>query len=262
MEFFTASLWAETLKGRRSKVPWLTALGISLAPFMGGLFMVILKDPERARSMGLITAKAQLTACVADWPTFLSFLVYTVAVGGAMLFALVTAWIFGREFSDHTVKELLALPARREVIVSAKFILLALWALGVMVIIFGLHLLVGMWVGLPGWSPALVWTAAGDLLATTILTLGLMPPVALLASAGRGYLPPMGWAILTVVLAQIAGVLGWGAWFPWAVPASFSGMAGPRAEQIGWYSYFMVAAVCAAGLAGTYLWWRSADQTR
>jgi hypothetical protein len=36
--------------------------------------MIILKDPERARSMGLISAKAQLAAGVADWPTRLSLL--------------------------------------------------------------------------------------------------------------------------------------------------------------------------------------------
>lgn len=36
--------------------------------------MIILKDPEAARSMGLITAKAQLVAGVADWQTFFSTL--------------------------------------------------------------------------------------------------------------------------------------------------------------------------------------------
>ena len=94
-----AALWAESLMARRSKVPWLTAFGFSLAPLMGGLFMVILKDPARARSMGLISTKAQLTAGVADWPTFLGVLAQATAVGGAMLFALVTAWVFGREFA-------------------------------------------------------------------------------------------------------------------------------------------------------------------
>ena len=112
MILFLAALWAEALKARRSKVPWLTALGFSLAPLVGGLFMIILKDPERARSMGLISAKAQLAAGVADWPTFFGLLAQATAVGGAMLFTIVTAWVFGREFSDHTAKELLALPTR------------------------------------------------------------------------------------------------------------------------------------------------------
>jgi hypothetical protein len=49
-------------KARRSKVSLLTAAGFSLFPIIDGLFMFILKDPERARAMGLISVKAQLTA--------------------------------------------------------------------------------------------------------------------------------------------------------------------------------------------------------
>src|SRR5262245_48736001 len=62
--------------------------------------------------------------------------------------------------------------------------------------------------------------------------------------------------------AQIVAALGWGAWFPWSVPALFSGLAGPRAAQVGLQSYVLVALTCAAGLVGTVAWWHSADQTR
>jgi ABC-2 type transport system permease protein len=253
MTLFRAALWAETLKACRSKVPWLTALGFSLAPLVGGLFMIILKDPERARSMELITAKAQI-AGVADWPTLLNMLTQATAVGGALLFALVTAWVFGREFSDHTAKELLALPPPRAAIVGAKFVVVTLWATGLTALVFAIGLVVGAAVGLPGWSRALLWRAASDLVVTAGLTLALMSPVALLASAGRGYLPPLGWAILTLFLAQILAAIGWGAWFPWAVPALFSGLAGPRGMQIGLQSYVVVGLTFAAGLAGTFAW--------
>ncbi len=262
MTLFRAALWAEALKARRSKVPWLTALGFSLAPLMGGLFMIILKDPERARSMGLISAKAQLAAGVADWPSFFGLLAQATAVGGAMLFTIVTVWVFGREFSDHTAKELLALPTPRAAIVGAKFVVVMIWAAGLTGLVLGIGLVVGAAVGLPGWSTALMWRGSTDLLASAGLTLALMSPVALLASAGRGYLPPIGWAILTIFLAQIVAITGWGAWFPWSVPALFSGMAGPRATQIGLQSYALVVLTCLAGLAGTFAWWHCADQTR
>jgi len=262
MTLFRAALWAETLKARRSKVPWLTALGFSLAPLIGGLFMIILKDPERARSMGLISAKAQLAAGVADWPTMLSLLAQATAVGGGLLFTLVTMWVFGREFSDHTAKELLALPTPRAAIVAAKFVVVGIWAVGLTALVLVLGLIVGAAVGLPGWSTALLWRAAGDLVVTAGLTLALMSPVALLASAGRGYLPPLGWAFLTAFLAQILAAIGWGAWFPWSVPALYSELAGPRANQIGFQSYLVVGVTCVAGLAGTFAWWHSADQTR
>src|SRR6266508_3228607 len=173
MTLFRAALWAEVLKARRSKVPWLTALGFSLAPLVGGLFMIILKDPERARSMGLISAKAQLAAGLADWPTLLGLLAQATAVGGGLLFTLVTSWVFGREFSDHMAKELLALPTSRAAIVAAKFLVVGMWAAGLTVLILVLGLIVGAAIGLPGWSTALLWRAAGDLAITAGLTLAL-----------------------------------------------------------------------------------------
>jgi hypothetical protein len=169
---------------------------------MGGLFMLILKDPGRARNWGLLGAKAQLTAGTADWPTYFSLLAQAMAVGGTLLFALVTAWVFGREFADGTVKELLALPTPRAAIIGAKFAVVTLWVACLTAVVLAMGLLVGMAIGLPGWSAALLRRAALDLAATAGLTLALMPPVALLASAGRGYLPPLGWAMLTLFLAR------------------------------------------------------------
>ena len=267
MNAFLSAFWAETLKARRSKVSLLTAAGFSIFPIIGGLFMFILKDPERARTMGLIGAKAQLlTGGVADWPAYFEFLSLGTAGGGAILFAFITAWVFGREFSDHTAKELLALPTPREIIVGAKFVLTALWILGLTLLIFVIGLGIGTAVGIPGWSLELAWTSFWSLMTTALLTSMLMPFVALFASAGRGYLPPLGWAFFTLALAQVAGMMGWGDWVPWSVPGLFSLMFsvvyGQRAEQIGIHSYILVLLTFIAGIAATFAWWRSADQTR
>ncbi|MGZ9166060.1 MAG: ABC transporter permease [Anaerolineales bacterium] len=262
MNGFLPSLWTETLKMRRSRVPLFTALGFSIAPLVGGLFMIILKDPEAARSMGLISTKAQLVAGVADWPTFFSILAQAVAVGGGILFAVITSWIFGREFSDRTAKELLALPTSREAIVAAKFVVTAMWTLLLTLWIFIIGLVIGKLVVIPGWSTQLVRTAAIDILGTAVLVIAMLPFVALLASIGRGYLPPFGWTILTIALAQIAAITGWGDWFPWSVAALFGGAAGPRQELMGVHSYIIVIIASMVGLAATFYWWRSADQTR
>jgi ABC-2 type transport system permease protein len=259
---FFAALWAETIKARRSKAPLFTALGFTMAPLAGGLFMIILKDPQAARSMGLISTKAQIMVGAADWPAYFDMLTQAVGVGGAILFAIVTIWIFGREFSDHTAKELMALPTSRETVVAAKFIVVAVWTLSMTLFIFAVGLVVGTMVDIPGWSVELVSTAFGNVLGTAALTIPLMSFVAFVASAGRGYLPPFGWTIFTLALANIAAIMGWGDWFPWSVPMMFSGAAGAAAGVIGIHSYVALTLVSLAGLAATFIWWRSADQTR
>ena len=112
---------------RRSVAPLLTALAFAIAPLVGGLFMYILADPERARRMGLIGQKAQLAGGGSDWPAYFAFLAQAATVGGFVLFAFVIAWVFGREFSDGTVRYLLALPTSRAAIIAAKLVVVALW---------------------------------------------------------------------------------------------------------------------------------------
>ena len=262
MTNFTSALWAETLKMVRSKVPLFTAIGLSMVPLAGGLFMMILKDPEAARSMGLISAKAQLMVGVADWTAFFGFLTQAIAAGGLILFSIITIWVFGREFSDHTVKELLALPTSRETIVTAKFIVIVLWTFAVTLFIFGLGLAVGTLVAIPGWSADLLRTSFINILGAAAFTLPLMSFVAFFASMGRGYLLPFGWTFFTLALANIAAIMGWGDWFPWAVPAMFSGAAGPQSSQLELHSYMVVILTGIIGLVITYYWWRNADQTK
>ena len=100
---------------------WITLAAFSLAPLMGGFFMLILKDPELAQSSGLLGAKAQLQG-EATWPSYLGLLAQVIAVGGILVFGFVTSWVFGRGYADRTSKDLLALPYSRGIIVIAKFI--------------------------------------------------------------------------------------------------------------------------------------------
>lgn len=263
MNTFYAALWTEMLKMRRSKVPLFTALGFSIMPLVGGFFMIILKDPATARSMGLISMKAQL-AGTADWSSLFSLLAQATAVGGAIIFAIFTTWVFGREFSDHTVKELLALPTSRETVVGAKFIVTAAWSLLLTLFCCGLGLIVGKLVVIPGWSIELFRSATIDILGSGLLAVLLVPFVAFVASIGRGYLSSFGWIVFTVILAQIAAITGWGDWFPWSIPALFSGAMGPREEFLGLHlhSYIIIVVASLISLMATFYWWRNSDQTR
>jgi ABC-2 type transport system permease protein len=259
---FFAALWAEMLKALRSRMVLATAAGFMILPLAGGLFMLILKDPTQARAMGIINAKAQITAMTADWSSFLEMMAMGIGGLGEILFAFITAWVFGREFSDHTVKEWLALPARRETIVSAKFVVTAIWTLVLTLLVFLVGLGIGLMIGIPGGSFSLAWNTFWTIMLTILLINMLMPIAAFFASLGRGYLLPLAWTILALGLANLVSILGWGDWFPWGVPVLVSGMVKPNADHLGLHSYLMVLLACVAGLAATFAWWRGADQTR
>jgi len=256
MNNIAQAVWVEVLKARRSIMPLLTALGFSLLPLGGGFFMIVLKDPELARRVGLISAKAQITMGVADWPAYLRFLALANAMGGVILFGFIASWVFGREYSDRTVKDLLALPTSRSAIVFAKFVIVAVWSAALTVFIYLIGLGVGTAVALPPASADTFWQGTITIAISAGLTIALVTPIAFFASAGHGYLPPMGVVVLVMFLTQVIAMAGWGEYFPWSIPALYA-----QGGNLGTVSYVIVILTSVAGIAGTLFWWELADQT-
>jgi len=261
MRMFAAAFYGEALKTRRARAPWLIAISFLLAPIMGALFMFIIKNPEQARSWGIIGTKAQFAGSVADWPTYFGLLAQAVAVGGAFVFAMMTAWIFGREFADATAKEMLATPTSRAAIITAKFTVLLVWSGIVTSAVLVTGLAAGKVVSLPGWSADSLMSGVKSIATSAALTFLLMTVVAFVASIGRGYLASLGWTVLAAVLAQVIAALGWGPYFPWSLPALASGVAGPDAARLHVASYLLVVLVSIAGVLATLAWWHWADHT-
>ncbi len=205
-------------------------------------------------------AKAQIIG-EANWSSYFEILAQVIAIGGLVGFGFIASWIFGREFSDHTAKDLFALPVSRSLIVLSKFVVMFLWGILLSVIVLAVGLIAGKIVNISGWSVQVVIGGLNLLVITSILTIVLSIPVAFFASYGQGFLPPMGYVIFTIVISQFAAAFGHGAYFPWAIPALYSGAAGPEQAQLGTVNFIIVFITGIIGLIVTLLWWRFADQS-
>ena len=259
MKGLAGALWAELLKVRRSRVPTFIALGFVLLPLAMAFFMVIMKDPEGARRLGIIGIKAQLMVGTVDWSTYLGMLSQGV-MGLILLNALMGSWVFGREYADRTMKDLLALPTSRSAFIAAKYTVFALWSLLMVVLVSVLGVSLGYVVGLPGLSSEVVVRGVSTIFGVGVMNILLITPITLVAYAGRGYLPSMGFTFLVLALAQISEVIGYGMYFPYAIPALFiKGITG--GDPLSTISYLIVLLTCLGGAIGTYIWLRYADQT-
>ena len=138
-----SAVQVEYIKVRHSKTLWLTILAFVMLTVIGGLFMFILKDPERARQLGLIGAKAQIFGGTADWPSFFNLVFLLVCIGGLIIFGFIFVWIFGREYTDKTYYDVLSLPTSRMTIVIAKIITGVYWSMALMLLVFVLTLGIG-----------------------------------------------------------------------------------------------------------------------
>ena len=252
-------LWIELRKVFRSRMPLFTILGSLVMP-LGIAFLIFLaKNPELSQKLGLVGAKANLIAYSAtDWATYLGFSAMIIAAGGFFLFTFAISWVFGREFADGTLKDMLAVPISRLTILLAKFIVVAVWSAALTMVILILSLVMGAIINLPQGSFSVILRGSALVAITACLVIATVLPFALFASVGRGYLLPMGVAILSLIMANLVAIVGWGEYFPWAVPGLYAQGKGSLTP----ISYWIAFLTGFAGMIGTYLWWRFADQNR
>ncbi len=252
-------VWIELRKAIRSRMPWFTALGSLFMPLGIAFLIFASKNPEISQKLGLISVKANLIAYSAtDWPTYLGLFGQIIAAGGFILFVLIISWVFGREFSDGTLKDMLAVPVQRSSILLAKFIVVAVWSAVLTMVILIAGLVMGAIIKLPGGSLSIIFQGSARVAITACLAIAVVMPFALFASVGRGYLLPIGLAILTLMMTNVVAIAGWGDYFPWALP----GLYVQGKSSLAPISYWIVFLTGLAGMIATYLWWMTADQSR
>lgn len=249
----------ELLKVIRSRIPLWTTLGALVMPLGMALLIFAAKNPALSKNLGLVSEKANLmNYAVLDWPAYLVLMGQVVAAGGFFFFVLAASWVFGREFVDSTLKDLLAVPAPRILLLAAKFFATFLWCAATALVIFAVSLAMGALIHLPGGSGAALLAGGSRVLVVAALVIAVSLPFAFFASVGRGYLLPLGLAILALMMANLVGVAGWGDYFPWAIP----GLYAQGQSSLPPISYWIVLLTCLAGMAATVLWWSKADQSR
>ncbi|MBK7410044.1 MAG: ABC transporter permease [Saprospirales bacterium] len=261
MKSLIAALWVEILKIRKSNMWWATILFFMFVSSMMGLLMFVQIHPEISSKLGMIGNKASMLRFgEPNWQNYGTLLIQGIAGVGLVGIGFITSWIFGREFSDHTIKDILALPVSRSHIVLSKFIVIIIWALILSFVYFGSGLIIGLLIDIPGWNTEIVLKCANTYLITSVLMIFLSTPVAFIASYSRGYMLPMGFVILTLIVANFTGLVGLGPYFPWAIPGLFGTPTEIESMQLNNASYIILVFTSLLGLFGTLALWRFSDQ--
>ncbi|HEX2969077.1 MAG TPA: ABC transporter permease [Bacteroidales bacterium] len=253
-----AAIWAEYMKIRRSKIFFITLTVFSFIPMMVGLMMFVSKNPEIASKLGIIGTKSKMFS-ENDWKGYFELLNQVIASIGLLGFGFVTSWVFGREHTDRTMKDILALPLDRNFIVLAKFVITFFWCIILTAVTYSVGLLIGQVVSIPGWSASLFTGFSKTFFISGILTFFLCSPVAYLAGYSRGIIAPLGFVLLTMIFAQFAGLLGLGPYFPWAIPGLYSVNKDDPGFILRLSSYIILTITFIAGYWATIYWWKNAD---
>lgn len=251
-------LMTEFLKLRRSAVTWITAGVVVVAVLGASLLTWIVREPDRAASLGLLGTKANLSGLEATWPAFGLYLSVIAGAGGMLLLAFIVTHLFGSEYAEDTAKNLLGLPLPRWTFVAAKLVVAAVWWLVLVLVLLGAGFAAGVGLQLPGLTP----DSAASTVATTFGVAGagflLAPTAAWVTIASRSYLAPIGFALGMLLLGNLLGHTGWGDWFPWSIVPRLTGMSGGDA-LLPWTAFLVLGLTFAVTTLGAAVQLSRAD---
>lgn len=153
-------------------------------------------------------------------------------------------------------------PVGRLTIVAAKLTVSAIWFVAMASIVYAEALIVGFLIDLPGYAPGLLHSNA-QLAAKLALQVFLISSItAWITVASRGYLAPVGFSILLLLIGDLFAHTGWGVWIPWSIILLTTGAGGPEGMVPGAASMGVLVASFAAGILATYLTIESTDNTQ
>ncbi len=226
----------EALKVLRSSVFWVVVVAFATLPIM----------------LGIVT---YINAVDAGWEPYLTDLLGTSTALLVIGFSFTACWVFGREYTDKTISELLVKPVSKLYVVLSKFIVIFLWDVLLAFFMFAVVFIMGILIGLNGGTWLLIMNSFLVFLATSLLIMVVSTISALLANVSKGYLAPIGLAFLIVVISNVVAQAGLAAYFPWTIPSLFIANV-----PLGFASIAILAITGITGFVGTVAWWRFAEQ--
>lgn len=133
---FHGALWAEAVKVIHSKILWVSLAAAVALPIMFGLVLA-----------GIIPTNVPVPVGV-GFNEYAEQLGPLMAVGGLIGFGFIFSWLFGREYADGTITDLLALPVARGTIVAAKFTIGIVWCAFLAAAVFSTGIIMAEAVGI------------------------------------------------------------------------------------------------------------------
>ncbi|SFD69820.1 bacitracin transport system permease protein [Bacillus sp. 491mf] len=239
-------LYTELLKLKRSNMFLISIIGAAVAPFMivvASYIHVKTKQPTKAILFTDLFTDAHL---------------YTLLVIGVPLYGVVTAYLFNREYTENTLKNLLTIPVSRIRFIISKFILLFIWIMILTMVSWGLTLLLGLLGSFPGLSNALILQSFMKFLIGGGFLFILSTPIVFLTLIMKTYVSPI---ILTIVITMINVMTANSEHkdlFPWAATIDIvNNKLQPTYPPE--YSYVIIAATAIIGFIATIFYFKRVD---
>ena len=191
-------LFTELLKLKRSSMFLISILGAAVAPFVV-VVATYVNEPN--------TPFKEL---------FYNVNLYTVLIIGVPLYGVVTTYLFNREYTENTLKNILTIPVSRMGFIMSKTLLLFMWIMMLTMIAWGITLVLGVLTQFDGISFSLLTESLKQFSIGGILLFILSSPIILLTLVMNNYVPTIIFTVVITLINVMGGNSEHRALFPWA----------------------------------------------
>ena len=184
---------------------------------------------------------------------------YMSALFAILLFSIIIAYLFGREYNEHTLKTMLTIPISRGKFLMSKYAMFLIWIVILSIVTSVSTLAFGFLAGLSGFTLGLFLHSFAELLFANLLLFLTFSPFVFLSLFITNMVPAMvGGATLTLVNLLVNGQ-SWAPYVPWACPYLIS------SGEIADYGvslitpYGVILATFIIGIAISYIYFTKKD---
>ncbi|MCR8645449.1 ABC transporter permease [Paenibacillus sp. N1-5-1-14] len=238
-------VYTELLKLRRAKMFMISLIGAVAAPIMVfiGYLDNMAKNPGKPVLFSDVWSDTNL---------------YVTLLIGTLLYGVITAYLFIREFTEDTMKNLLTIPVSRIGIIFSKLVLLFLWIMILTFTSWVLILILGLLAQYEGMSIGVILQSLKEFLIGGSLLFLLSTPTMFVAFLFKNYVPTIIFtAVITMGNVAITN-RDYKAVFPWSAAHVIAESSYVPAYP-PFYSYAAILAATVIGLVATIVYFKKMD---
>lgn len=183
------------------------------------------------------------------------FIVFLV---GTMLFALITTYLFNREFEEDTLKNLLTIPVGRTELIMSKLFILIVWVEIIMLFSYLMVVLLGMIGRFEGFDINVLLLYFKKYLYTGLLLYLLTPTITLITILFRSYIPSIAFSIFATLGTLIIMNSKYLSLYPWSIPV-FMTFTDQHSEYPIFFSWAIIMGVFIVSLTASLVYFNRTD---
>lgn len=238
-------LYTELLKLKRSKMFLVSIIGASAAPIM--MFIAYLSQMKR--DPGKV-----IPFEISFYNTNLNVMLLL----GVLLYGVITAYLFNREFVEDTLKNLLTIPVSKVALIASKMLMLYIWILLLTMVAWVLTLGFAFFIKSDVLSAAVLLSSLRDYVLGAVLMFLLSTPTIWVTFLFKNYVPTIMFTAV-ITLGNVTVISSdYKALFPWSA-AHVIVTQSYVVDYPPLYSFIAVGITSLFGLAASILYFNKMD---